>query len=123
MNSGLARRGVPVWAWGAVLFSFGPSAAAGTAAGDSILALEVMPRAVDLAGPFAFQRLVVLGVEPDGSRTDLTRLARVTSLDPAVVSAGEIDGEGRPALLPAGAGEGKVRVEWKGRSADVSVHV
>src|SRR5688500_955417 len=81
---------------GAVLILLLPCAEAGSPSVDdaAIRSLEIRPGTIDLAGPLASQRLVVLGVAEDGRQVDLTRLARVTSVDPAVVSAGEIDGEG-----------------------------
>jgi hypothetical protein len=102
----------------AIIFGLAPANAA-----EGPVRLEVVPPKVSLYGPAASQRLVAIGVFPDGSRLDLTPRVRVESRDPKVVS---VDASGR--LRPVGDGPGEVvvragqveariRVEVKGASA------
>jgi hypothetical protein len=87
------------------------------------LTIRAYPERVALSGPHASQRLVVIGTRADGSIADLTRAARIASLDPGVASAGALPGETRPAILPAGDGETRVRIEVDGAAVEVPVAV
>jgi hypothetical protein len=78
---------------------------------------------VALDGPRAVQRLVIIGTRADGSRADLTRAARITSLDPGVAAPRSLDGEKRPSIVPAGDGETRIRVEAGGAAVEVPVIV
>jgi Protein of unknown function (DUF1553)/Protein of unknown function (DUF1549) len=81
-------------------------------------ALSVFPPEVVLEGPRGQQRLGVLGEYADGRRWDLSREARFTSSNPAVVRP---DTEG--VLHPAGDGDAVVTVEAGGQTASVPVRV
>jgi len=98
------------------LAGLSPSARAATAPAPT--ALEVWPRAVRLQGPAASQRLVVVGVYPDGSRRDLTPTAAAESASPAVA---RVDGAGR--VVPSGDGSGSIVVRAGGAEARVAVAV
>ncbi|HEY2159444.1 MAG TPA: hypothetical protein VGH33_27710, partial [Isosphaeraceae bacterium] len=80
--------------------------------------LEIWPADVRLSGPAASQRLVVVGVDADGSRRDLTPSAKVESASPQVAT---IDGRGR--VAPMADGEGAVVVKAAGVEARVPVRV
>lgn len=68
--------------------------------------LEIYPVRVQLQGPAASQRLIVVGVFPDGSHRDLTDQARLEPVEPVV----KIDEQGRLASNEDGSGEVVVRV-------------
>jgi hypothetical protein len=80
--------------------------------------LEVWPPEVRLDGPAAAQRLVVVGVEADGSKHDLTTAARVETKSPSIAA---IDPRGR--VVPRGDGKGTVVVKAGGAKALVPVRV
>ncbi len=98
-------------------------AAAAVATGASLTALEVVPARVELRGPFAQQRVVVIGRRADGSSVDLTARVELASETPAVAGTGAIDDETRPAINATGNGDGLVRVSWEGLEARVPVTV
>ena len=77
--------------------------AAATADEFRAKSLEVWPAEVRLSGPSASQRLVVVGVDRDGTRRDLTPAAKIEPATPAVVA---IDARGR--IVPRGDGAGAV---------------
>ena len=82
------------------------------------LRLEVFPAKVRLSGPEAAQRLVVVGVEGDGAKRDVTSEARLESRSPARVQV-EPDGT----LRPVGDGSGEVVVRVGSSQARVPVEV
>jgi hypothetical protein len=83
----------------------------------ALRSLTVYPAKIDLDGPRAEQRVVVLGEYADGRRRDLTRDARFTSAAPKVVTVEA------SVVRPAGDGEATVKVEAAGQSATVAVKV
>jgi hypothetical protein len=80
--------------------------------------LEIFPPAVQLNGPEAAQRLVIVAVGPDGTRRDVTGEARVESNTPRIVA---VDSRGR--LRPVGDGRGEVVVRAGQAQASISVEV
>lgn len=79
--------------------------------------LEVYPEQVRLVGPAAAQRLVVLGVGPDGSRRDRTAEARAEPIGPEVA----LDDRGR--LIPRRDGKAEVVVRVDQLEARLAVEV
>ena len=100
----------------ATIILIGPAVA--FADGAAPKSLEVWPVEVRLSGPAAAQRLVVVGVDADGSRKDLTAGARIESSSPDVAA---IDPRGR--VIPKGDGAGTIVVKAGGIEARVSVRV
>ena len=88
------------------------------AAESSTKSLEVWPTEVRLSGPGSAQRLVVVGVDADGSKRDLTAGARIESDSPGVAA---IDGRGR--IVPKGDGAGTVVIKAGGVEARIAVRV
>ena len=100
----------------AAIVLFGPAGA--FADPPASKTLEVWPAEVRLSGPASSQRLVVVGVDPDGSRRDLTADAWAESASPGVAA---IDARGR--VIPKGDGIGTIVVRAGGTEARVPVHV
>ena len=69
--------------------------------------LEVLPAEAHLFGPAAVQRLVVVGVDQNGTRLDLTSKARFESTTPKIARVGP---DGKVAPVADGRGEIVVRV-------------
>ena len=80
-------------------------------------ALDVYPHDIQLTGPRALHRVVVLGRYADGRQWDLTREAKLTSAAPAVA---RVEGS---VIYPVGDGTAEVRVEAGGQTATVKVTV
>lgn len=79
--------------------------------------LEVYPTEVTLSGPAATQRLVVVGVLPDGTRQDLTGKAAIEPQGTAV----KLDDRGH--LAPVADGQTEVSVRVGQTSARIKVNV
>ncbi len=101
----------------ALLVACGPAIAADLPVGPA-KELIVYPKEVKLSGPRDEQRLVVLGVWPDGRKLDLTRSATYTSASDGTVI---IDKSG--IVRPAADGSTSVTIEAAGVKASVSVTV
>jgi hypothetical protein len=84
----------------------------------ALRSLTVFPAKIDLDGPRAEQRVVVLGEYADGRRWDLSRDARFASAAPKVAA---VDASG--VVRAAGDGEATVTVQAGGQSATVPVKV
>ncbi|HKI20611.1 MAG TPA: hypothetical protein VKA15_22165, partial [Isosphaeraceae bacterium] len=107
--------------WALVLAVFCPCDLRGAEVGKgekTSLRLEVLPTQVRLFGPEAAQRLVVLGVEPDGAKRDLTAEARLESRTPERVKV-EPDG----AIRPVANGSGELVVRYGESQTRVHVEV
>ena len=97
------------WVLSAAVFVDGPVCRAEPPSpGRPIARLEVFPAKVRLFGPEASQRLVVLGVGPDGSRRDVTAEAKLESRSPERV---KVDGDG--AIRPVADGTAEVVVRFE----------
>ncbi|MBY0456734.1 MAG: hypothetical protein K2V38_05320, partial [Gemmataceae bacterium] len=79
--------------------------------------LLVYPKEINLSGPRAEQRVVVLGVWADGRRWDLTRDATFATANAKIATASA------STVRPAGDGSTTLTVEAKGRTARVPVVV
>ncbi|MFO0849542.1 MAG: DUF1553 domain-containing protein [Gemmataceae bacterium] len=88
------------------------------AAADRPATLVVYPESVALVGPRAEQRLIVLGVGPDGRTRDLTRDATFASPSPGTATVGK-DG----VVRPTGDGSVTLIVTAAGHTARVPVTV
>ncbi len=107
------------WAFAtAWLLSIGLLAAEASGAEKSSLKLEIYPARVRLSGPEAAQRLVILGVDAQGAKRDLTVEAKIESRSPDRVRIGD-DGS----ILPVADGTGEVVVRVGTSEARVPVEV
>ena len=107
------------WVWAAMSFFPGEVSGGESREGErTSLRLEVFPAKVRLFGPEAVQRLVVLGVGPDGTERDLTAEARLESKTTERVRV-EADG----AIRPVADGCGEVIVRYGSSEARVGVEV
>ncbi|MFO0910727.1 MAG: DUF1549 and DUF1553 domain-containing protein [Isosphaeraceae bacterium] len=95
-----------------------PGALASRPGSEAPTRLEVMPSQVQLAGPEATQRLVVVGTFDDGSTRDVTKAVKITSRNSEVVRVGDTG-----LLLPAGDGRGEVEVAVGSAHVRVPVEV
>jgi hypothetical protein len=93
-----------------------PAAAAPRPTAPASILLQ--PAEATLAGPRARQTFIVTATYPDGSQRDLTRQARLTSLDPRRVG---IDASG--AALPVADGPAQVKAVVAGKTATARLTV
>lgn len=91
--------------------------ASSAAVAAEISELQVEPLQAELSGTLARFQIVATRVR-DGRPVDVTRAAHYTSLTPDICSVNET---GRAA--PRAVGEGKIRVELDGKSAEIAVAV
>lgn len=81
--------------------------------GLTIASIEVEPKSIAIGKPNEYAQLLVTATMNDGSKADITRMAKLTSTAPAAsVNA-------RGLVRPAKDGKGAVRVAFMGRSAEV----
>jgi hypothetical protein len=80
--------------------------------------LQILPQAVELSTPESRQQLLAETVGVDGSARDLTKQARWSSSNPAVV---KVDAAG--VVIPTGNGSATVTVEVDGQKASAQVRV
>jgi hypothetical protein len=92
--------------------------AEGAGGSKPIRRLDVFPARVRLSGPEASQRLVVLGVADDGTKSDRTAEARLASRSPGRV---RIDDSG--AVRPVGDGQAEIVVRVGAAEAVLPVEV
>lgn len=85
-------------------------------AGAKVVALDVRPPAIDLAGPFAYAQLVVTAKLDSGESVDATRLAKIAA--PAAVKVSPTG-----VVRPAADGKGELTVTVGGAAAKVPVTV
>ena len=85
---------------------------------QDVVRLEVYPPEVRLDGPEASQRLIVVGVREDGSRTDMTDASVVQLGDSSLVRLDEAR-----KVRPVRDGEGSIEVRVGSTQAKVPVHV
>jgi hypothetical protein len=83
---------------------------------SKIARVEVEPKKIELANPFAYCQLLITGVTESGERLDLTRRAHITAPGCVKVSP---NGQVRPSVD----GDGKVTILVEGQSAEVPVRV
>lgn len=102
----------------AVVLALCPSASAADIPGGPPRELVVYPQEVRLSGPRDEQRLVVVGVWPDGRKWDVTRVARITTDSPKTAVA---DTSG--VIRPVADGATTVAVEAAGTRVSVPVTV
>jgi len=106
-----------------------PALAAPARSGLRLVRIAVQPERVTLSGPGAVQRLVVTGRYADGSVRDLTGVARVRSLAPAVAGASGTapilfarrDGRAIVVVTVAEAPAVRVPVEVRGTAAERTI--
>ena len=80
--------------------------------------LRIEPRDIHLAGPGASQRFVVTFTSADGIDHDVTALTKAKALDPAISVVSDSD-----ALLGRKPGKARVRAEYRGATAQITVQV
>ncbi len=87
-------------------------------AGAEVTAIEVEPASIAINHPTEYAQLVITAKLQDGSRTDVTRMAKIKVNGPAVVKVDE-----RGMARPATDGAGRLQIAFMGQKAAVPVTV
>ncbi len=85
--------------------------------GLTVAAIAVEPKTVRIAKPTEYAQLLVTATMSDGSRADITRMAKLT----ATAAALQVDERGL--VRPVQDGSGEVKVAFMGKAASVPVQV
>lgn len=86
--------------------------------GLTVTGIEVEPKSVSIARPTEYAQLVVTATMSDGTKADITRMAKLTSSSEAAATVNE-----RGMVRPGKDGAAEIKVAFMGRTAAVPVKV
>jgi WD40 repeat protein/mono/diheme cytochrome c family protein len=86
--------------------------------GLTVTGIEVEPKSVSIARPTEYAQLVVTATMSDGTKADITRMAKLTSSSEAAATVNE-----RGMVRPGKDGAAEIKVAFMGRTAGVPVKV
>jgi WD40 repeat protein/mono/diheme cytochrome c family protein len=86
--------------------------------GLSVIKIDVEPKNVTIAKPTEYSQLLVTATMSDGSKADITRMAKLTSTNAKAASINE-----RGLVRPAQDGIAEVKIAFMGKAASVPVKV
>lgn len=86
--------------------------------GLTVAGIEVEPKSVNIARPTEYAQLVVTATMSDGTKADITRMAKLTSSSEAAATVNE-----RGMVRPGKDGAAEIKIAFMGRTAAVPVKV
>ncbi|GEP44668.1 DUF1549 domain-containing protein [Brevifollis gellanilyticus] len=86
--------------------------------GLTVASIEVEPKSVSIAKPTEYAQLLVTATMSDGTKADVTRMAKLTSANEAAATINE-----RGLVRPAKDGKSEVKIAFMGKAANVPVNV
>jgi len=86
--------------------------------GLTVVSMEVEPKTISIAKPTEYTQLLVTATMSDGTKADITRMAKLTSTNEATASVNE-----RGMVRPGKDGKGEVKIAFMGKAATIPVSV